>query len=134
MAGDPARLRWDSDLGAQLEQLAADYGERLALLRQLKVQARRVTAVARSRDGLVSVMVGAQGQLLGVELKQGVYERMSPQRLAAAVVELAAAAAANAAEQVREIMVPVLPAGGDVDGLVPPGLSLLDGGVAGGRW
>lgn len=138
MAWEPPRLRGNDDLSSQLEELAADYRERLAQLRQLEEKAERVTAVARSRNGLVSVMVGAQGQLLGVELKQAVYERMSPQRLAAAVVELAADAAADAAEQVREIMAAVLPAGwvpgGDVASLVPPGLSLLDGGVADGRW
>lgn len=138
MAWDPAGLRWDGDLRAQLEELATDYGERLAQLRQLQAQAGRVTAVARSRDGLVSVMVGAQGQLLGLDLNQGVYTRMSPQRLAAAIVELARAAAADAANQVSEIMAAVLPtgwvAGGDVAGLVPSGLSLLDGGVVGGRW
>jgi hypothetical protein len=138
MGWEPAHARWGGDLPAQLEELAADYGERLAQLRQLKVQADRVTAVARSRDGLVSVMVGAQGQLLGVDLKQGVYERMSPQRLAAAVLELAGTAAVTAAEQVREIVGAALPTGwvlgGDVAGMVPRGLSLLDGGVTGGRW
>jgi hypothetical protein len=138
MGWDPAGLRGDDDLRPQLEELAADYGERLAYLRQLRVQADQVTAVARSRDGLVSVMVGAQGQLLGVDLRQGVYERLSPQRLEAAIVELAGAAARDAAGQVGQIMAAVLPAGwaadGDVAGVVPAGLSMLDGGVAGGRW
>jgi hypothetical protein len=138
MAWEPAGLRWDDDPRAQLEELAADYGERLAQLRELKAQAGRVTAVARSRDGLVSVMVGAQGQLLGVDLNLGVYERMSPQRLAAALVELAATAAASAAAQVREIMGTALPTGwmpgDDVAGVVPSGLSLLEGGVANRRW
>ncbi len=82
-------------------------------------------------------MVGARGQLLGVDLNPAVYERLSPQRLAAAVMELAAAAAADAAEHVRQIMGAVLPAGwvpgGDVAGVVPSHLSLLDGGVAAGR-
>jgi DNA-binding protein YbaB len=134
VAWDLAGLRWDDDLRGQLEDLAADYGDRLARLRQLQVQAGQVTAVARSRDGLVSVMVGAQGQLLGVDLAAGVYERRSPQRLAATVMELAAEAAADAAGQVRQIMGAVLPAGwvpgGDLAGVVPSGLSVLDGGVA----
>lgn len=138
MAWDPADLRWDDDLRGQLEDLTADYGERLVQLRQLQVQARRVTAVARSRDGLVSVMVGARGQLLGVDLAADVYERRSPQRLAAAVMELAADAAADAANQVRQIMEPVLPtgwaAGAETAGTVPSNLSLLDGGVAGALW
>jgi len=138
MAWDPADLRWNDELRGQLEDLTAGYEERLAQLRQLQVQARRVKAVARSRDGLISVMVGAQGQLLGVDLAAGVYERRSPQRLAAAVIELAADAAADAANQVRQIMEPVLPTGlvpGEAAaGMVPPHLSLLDGGVAGVQW
>jgi DNA-binding protein YbaB len=135
---DPAGLRWDDDLRAQLEELAGDYSERLAQLRQVQAQAARVTAVARSRDGLVSVMVGAQGQLLGVDLDPRAYERLSPQRLAAAVMEMAADAAADAADQVGQIMAPVLSAArapdGDVAGAVPSGLSILGGGVAGQRW
>jgi len=138
MAWDPAGLRRDDDLRGQLEDLTADYGERLAQLRQLQAQARQVTVVARSRDGLISVMVGAQGQLLAVDLAVGVYERLSPQRLAAAVMELTAEAAAEAANRVRKLMSPVLPAG-SVPGaqtaeIVPPHLSLLDGGVAGALW
>lgn len=132
MGWDSAGLRRDGDLRAQLEELGAGYLEGLVLLRQLQAQAGRVTAVARSRDGLVSVEVGARGQLLDLMLGPGVYEHLPPQRLAAVVVELAAAAAADAAGQVRQIMAAMLP-GGDVAGLVPSGLSLLDGGVAG-RW
>lgn len=138
MAWDAANLRWDDDVRGQLEDLAAEYGERLTQLRELQVRAAQVTAVARSRDGLISVMVGALGQLLGVDLDPGVYERLSPQRLAAAVVELAGAAAADAAGQVSQIMAPVLPTGwapgADPAGMVPQGLSLLGGGVASGRW
>jgi hypothetical protein len=134
MVWNPVGLRWDGDLRGQLEDLTADYGERLAQLRPLQVQARRVTAVARSRDGLISVMVGSQGQLLGVDLAASVYERLSPQRLAAAVIQLAAKAAAD----VGQIMSAVLPAGwvpgAQVAGVVPADLSLLGGGVAGVLW
>lgn len=105
-------MRWGDDLRAQLEELAADYVKRLAQLRQLQVQAGRVTAVARSRDRLISVTPGPQGQLLGVDLDPAVYERLSPQWK----VQPAGRAP-----------------GGDAAGMVPPGLSLLDGGVAGGR-
>jgi hypothetical protein len=138
MAWDPAGLRWGDDLRGQLEDLTADYGERLAQLRLVQAQARKVTAVARSRDGRIGVMVSAQGRLLGVDLAEGVYERLSPQRLAAAIIGLAADAAADAANQVRQIMEPVLPtgsvSGAEKAGMVPPGLSLLEGGVAGTLW
>lgn len=120
----------DYEVEAQAEHLLAGLRERQAQIQQLQDQARQVTATARSRDGLVSVQVGAQGQLLDLRLDPGAYDRLSPQRLAAAVVELARAAAENAAGQTHEIMAPVLPAEGDLAGGVPPTLSMLRDGTA----
>ena len=114
----------NDQLSAQRQQLSADYEKRLAQIRNLQQRAGQVTATARSRNGLVSIQVGAQGQLLGVSLDPGAYDRLSPQRLAATLVELAKTAAADAAGQVQDIMAPVLPPGGvpasgDVTGLMP---------------
>jgi hypothetical protein len=102
----------DEQLQAQLDEVSASFQERLADIRRRHQLASRVTATARSRDGLISVEVGAQGQLLGLTLELGVYDRLSPQRLAAAVQELASTATAEAAAQVQEIIAPVLPPGG----------------------
>lgn len=95
-----------------MEELRARYHNRLAEIRQLQQRAAQVTSTARSRDGLVSVVVGAQGQLVGLQLDPAAYERMSPQRLAALLVEVAKTAAAHAAGQVSDIMAPVRSAGG----------------------
>jgi DNA-binding protein YbaB len=105
-------VRLDEVLRAQLEEVSAKYSARLAEIRRLRERAGEVKATARSRNGQVRVEVGAQGQLLDVSLDPGVYERLSPQRLAAVIVQLAGTAAAEAAEQVRQIMAPVLPPGG----------------------
>ncbi len=125
----------NDQLSEQREQLSAEYEKRLAEIRKLQQRAGRVTATARSRNGLISVQVGAQGQLLGVRLGPGAYERLSPQRLAATLAELAKTAAADAAGQVREIMSPVLPAGGvpadgDVTRLMPRAQSTPGGEAA----
>jgi DNA-binding protein YbaB len=111
-------------LSDNLEELRASYQDKLAEIRQRQERAGRVTSTARSRDGQISVEVGAQGQLLGLKLDPGVYDRLSPQRLAAALMELAKKAAADAAGQVQQIMAPVLPPGGmpadgDVAKLMP---------------
>jgi DNA-binding protein YbaB len=103
----------------------------LAEIRQLQQRAGQVMVTSRSRNGQVSVEVGAQGQLMGVSLDPGVYDRLSPQRLAAVIVELARTAA-DAAEQVRQIMAPVLPRGrlpadGDFTKLMPHAPSMLYG-------
>jgi DNA-binding protein YbaB len=114
----------NDQLSERREELSAGYEKRLAQIRSLQQRAGQVTATARSRNGLISVQVGAQGQLLGVTLDPSAYDRLSPQRLAVVLVELAKTAAADAAGQVRDIMAPVLPpggvpAGGDVSRLMP---------------
>lgn len=114
----------NDQLSAYREGLSEDYEKRLAEIRKLQQRAGQVTATARSRNGLISVQVGAQGQLLGVRLDPTVYQRISPQRLSATLTTLAKTATADAAGQVREIMAPVLPAGGvpadgDVTRLMP---------------
>lgn len=99
-------------LSGKRAELTAAYERRLAQIRELQKRAGQVTATARSRNGLISVTVGASGQLLDLKLDPGVYNSLPPQRLAAAVKELAKKAAADAAEQVQEVMEPVLPPGG----------------------
>jgi DNA-binding protein YbaB len=123
----------NEELRAQLEELSWNYQERLAEIRRLQERARQVTVTARSRNGQISVEVGAQGQLLDVSLDPGVYDRLSPQRLAAAIVELAKTAAADAGAQVRDIMAPVLPPGGlpedgDFTKVMPRAPTMLHGG------
>jgi DNA-binding protein YbaB len=91
-------------LSAWREQLLEAQEERLHHFRQLQERAGQVTAIAQAGDGLITVKVGPHGELLALDLDPGVYEHLSPQRLAAALTELAAAAAADAAAQVQEIM------------------------------
>jgi DNA-binding protein YbaB len=121
----------DYELQARVDELAAGHRDRLEHVEQAQQQARQVTAMARSRDGLIIVEVGAQGQLLALQLDPGTYDRLSPQRLAGIIVELARIAAAEAAAQVREIVAPVLPAGGAP--AEPPTLEVLRGWAARGR-
>jgi DNA-binding protein YbaB len=120
----------DDEFRAQMEDAAADFRERQARVRELRRQLSAVTASARSRDGKVSVEVGPQGQLRGIWLDPGTFDRSSPQRLAATIVQLAGIATADAARKVQQIMAPVLPPGrpgpgGDLTSLLPeaPGTS-----------
>lgn len=102
----------DEQLQAQVDDITANYQQRMAQVRQRQQRAGQVTAAARSRDGLITVEVGAQGQIIDLLLDSRVYEKMSPQRLAAAIRELSRMAAGQAARQVQEIMAPVVPPGG----------------------
>jgi DNA-binding protein YbaB len=121
----------DYELRTQVEELAAGYQERLDRVQEARERVGRVTAVARSRDGLIGVEVGAQGLLLDLRLDPGVYDRISPQRLAGAILELTRMAAANAAAQIREIVAPVLPEGQGPG--EPPPLDVLRDWAARGR-
>jgi DNA-binding protein YbaB len=102
----------DEQLQAQMAELAGGFQERLAEIQQRQQAANQVAVTARSRDGMVSVEVGAYGQLLDLVLDPGVYERMSPQRLVAAIKELARTATVDATARSQEIMAPVVPPGG----------------------
>jgi DNA-binding protein YbaB len=115
----------DYELQARVDELAGGLRERLGQVRVLQERAGLVRAAAQSRDGLISVEVGAHGELLDVRLDPGVYERLSPQRLAGVIVELARVAAADAAGRVREVMAPVLPAEGDLGEGGSPTLGVL---------
>jgi DNA-binding protein YbaB len=106
------RLGVEDELDAYRQDLVANYAERLSQIRRSRDLAFAVTASAQSRDGLISVQVGPHGQLLNVTLDPGAFQRMSPQRLARGLMELAKTATEDAVEQVRKIMGPVLPPGG----------------------
>src|SRR5215472_16867372 len=102
----------DEQLQAQMDEVAAGLQERLKDIQQREHLVSQVAVSARSRDGMVGVEVGAYGQLLDVMLDPAVFERMSPQRLAATLKELAKTATAVATARAREIMAPVIPPGG----------------------
>jgi DNA-binding protein YbaB len=110
---------------ARLQDLAAGYQIRLGQVTSLWDRARQVTATARSQDGLVSVEVGAHGQLLVLQLDPGTHDQLRPDQLAAVIAEAAQAAAADAAGQVLEIMAPVLPSGAGLARGTPPTLDTL---------
>jgi len=110
----------DDELQAKMADVTADFHERHTRVQELRKQLGAVTASARSRDGMISVEVGAQGQLRRIWLDPGVFDRQSPQRLAGAIVELAGIATAEAVRKVHEVMAPVLPAGS-----VPVGADLM---------
>jgi DNA-binding protein YbaB len=100
----------DDHARASLQRIAGDYRERLAELRKMQQDVQNVTASARTRDGSVSVEVGAHGELRDIRLDPRVYERMNAQRLARTIMELAGEATQKASGQAREITAAFLPA------------------------
>jgi DNA-binding protein YbaB len=99
----------DEETNVSFREIAGDYRRRLDELRQMQHDVRQVTATARTRDGLVSVEVGPQGQLRDIRFDPRVYERMSPQRLARTIKELTGEASNEAAGQAKQITAAFLP-------------------------
>jgi DNA-binding protein YbaB len=76
---------------------------------ELHAEARAVQITETSRDGLVSVTVGARGELVRLDLDPRIYRRPDARRLADTITETAQRAVARAQERVMEIFEPVIP-------------------------
>lgn len=123
----------DDELRESLEGLAARHQERLAGLRKMQQELREVKASARTRDGMVSVEVGPNGQLHDIRFGPRVYDRLTPQRLAHTIMKLVGEATEDAAGQLKEITAPFVPDGlvqglaeGDLSGLLRDAPTMLD--------
>ncbi|MEV0617736.1 YbaB/EbfC family nucleoid-associated protein [Nonomuraea sp. NPDC050404] len=76
---------------------------------ELHARAKAVQATETSRDGLVSVTVGARGDLVRIDLDPRIYRRPDARGLADTIAETARRAAATAQERVTEIFASVIP-------------------------
>ncbi|MFG1945202.1 YbaB/EbfC family nucleoid-associated protein [Nonomuraea sp. NPDC048826] len=76
---------------------------------ELHARAREVQVTEKSRDGLVSVTVGARGELVRLDLDPRIYRRPDARHLADSITETTRRATARARERVTEIFEPVIP-------------------------
>lgn len=96
-------------LQEQADQLRGDFQRMLDEGPEVAARAREISVTKKSRDGLVSVTVGARGDLVHLDLDPRVYRRPDSRALADAIVETVQAAAVEAQEQVVETLSTVLP-------------------------
>lgn len=75
----------------------------------LHAKARAVQTTETSPDGLVSVTVGARGEIVRLDLDPRIYRRPDARRLADTIAETARKAAAAAQERIVKIFEPVIP-------------------------
>jgi DNA-binding protein YbaB len=75
----------------------------------LHAHARRVQVTETSDDGLVTVTVGARGELVQLDIDPRVYRRPDSRQLADTIVATVRRAAAQAQERVLEIFEPIVP-------------------------
>jgi DNA-binding protein YbaB len=101
----------EDKVGASQREVVADYRKRLEELQQLQRDVREVTATARTRNGDVSLEVGAQGELRDIKFNPQALKRMSAQQLAHTILSLAGEATKDASSQAKEMTAALLPDG-----------------------
>ncbi|MEV4468772.1 YbaB/EbfC family nucleoid-associated protein [Nonomuraea sp. NPDC049504] len=107
---------------ATIEEMAREIDQQVARLRETYAEYNAVERTSRSKDGMVSVTVGPNGRLRGIELNPRVYRSLSPSELAEAIMRQAEAAAGEVAEQSRTLMEPLMPDPELLDGVFGQGL------------
>ncbi|GAA4967283.1 hypothetical protein GCM10023334_088840 [Nonomuraea thailandensis] len=103
---------------------------------ELHARAKAVQATETSRDGLVSVTVGARGELIRIDLDPRIYRRPDARALADTITDTARKAAEAAQQRVIEIFEHVIPAGqfkAHLDGDVETVMAWLANDMGGGR-
>lgn len=89
-------------LRATAERLAGEGPE-------LQRRARAVQVTEKSRDGLVTVTVGARGELIRLDLDPRIYRRPDSRELADTITSAIHRAAAAAQERVLDVFEPLVP-------------------------
>lgn len=96
---------------ASIEELAEQVNRQVRRVRETYGQLGAIESTMISDDGMISVTVGPQGQVRGIELNPRVYRRLSPSELSGALIREFERAAADVAEQRRRLMEPLMPEG-----------------------
>ncbi|GAA4959213.1 DNA-binding protein YbaB [Nonomuraea thailandensis] len=92
-----------------IEEMAAEYNQHAARLREAYGKLSEMTVTAESDDRLVTVTVGPRGQVQGIELDPRVYRKLSPSELAQAIIEQIGAATGEVGRRTKELIEPFVP-------------------------
>jgi DNA-binding protein YbaB len=94
---------------AHIDELLGEYHKKRADLQKLQETMASAEATVTAADEMVTVRVGPQGRLLGLEFNPRVYRKLSPSELAEAVLAAVQEATAQVADQVRAATEPLTP-------------------------
>ena len=108
----------EADHRAQVEELLAGYRRSREQLGAVHRKLATVQESATSEDGLVTVKVGAQGQLAELVIVDSAYRKLRPHELATMILRLSEAAAAKVTRAAGEVLAPVLPRDTDPEALL----------------
>jgi DNA-binding protein YbaB len=96
------------DAWAMLEELVKDVDQQTEQARALHQKMHDITGSAQSPDGLVTVTVGAQGDVRDLRFDPRTYRKLSPSELSETIVELISAATEKASTEVAELIRPLV--------------------------
>ncbi|MFE3451281.1 YbaB/EbfC family nucleoid-associated protein [Nonomuraea sp. NPDC059194] len=101
--------RDSAGLQAYADELRATFMQLQDKGAELHTKAKSVQVTATSRDGLVTVTVGARGELVRLDIDPRIYRRPDARGLADAIAETIHRATAEARAQIIEIFEPLIP-------------------------
>lgn len=96
---------------AHIDELLGEYHRKRADLKKLQETMESAEATVTTADEMITVRVGPQGRLLGLEFDPRVYRKLSPSELAESVLGAVQEAAAQVGDQIRAAMEPQMPKG-----------------------
>ncbi|MDP9848663.1 YbaB/EbfC family nucleoid-associated protein [Streptosporangium lutulentum] len=94
-----------------VEGLAGQVNQQVERVRETYEALNSIESTMGSSDGMISVVVGPQGQVRDIELDPRVYRKLSATELADAIMEQINRAAAAVSEQRRHLLEPLMPDG-----------------------
>ncbi|MGC4745877.1 YbaB/EbfC family nucleoid-associated protein [Micromonospora sp. DT201] len=104
------------ELRARFDDVYGQYQQLRSGLDTLQTRLAELRVTRRSADGQVTATVGAQGQLIDVELAPTVYRERDAVALGRKITETVHAATTAAADATRDLVAETMPAGsGSVD-------------------
>lgn len=95
----------------QVEELMAQYQQRLASIGELQRKIASISGTAASARQSVKVTVDVNGEITSLEFPTGAYKRLPPAELSAEIMATARDAKAKAREQLDTLMAAEFPAG-----------------------
>ncbi|MGC5029775.1 YbaB/EbfC family nucleoid-associated protein [Micromonospora sp. DT229] len=107
---DSANRDANRALRARFDEVHGQYQQLRSSLDELQTRLAQLRVTQRSDDGQVTATVGAQGELISVELSPAVYRDQDPKALSAKITATVRRAAAAATTATQDLVSSYLPA------------------------
>lgn len=134
--GEPTEAPNTAGMRAYADELQQTFRRMQEEAPALQRQARAIQVTETSRDGLITVTVGARGELVRLDIDPRIYRRPDARALADAITDTIHKAGTTARERVVETFEPLIPAeqmkahlSGDLDAV----MEQMAGRMLGGR-